>query len=88
MTFTIVGDVLSPRERGRYQGYIGAVFALASIAGPLLGGFFVDNFSWRWVFYINLPIGLAALFVTATVLEPSLPPGRSSGRLPREPAFS
>ncbi len=69
MAMTIVGDVLSPRERGRYQGYIGSVFALASVAGPLLGGFFVDNFSWRWVFYINLPIGLAALFVTATVLD-------------------
>lgn len=69
MAMTIVGDVLSPRERGRYQGYIGSVFALSSIAGPLLGGFFVDNLSWRWVFYINLPIGLAALFVTATVLD-------------------
>jgi len=69
MTFTIVGDVLSPRERGRYQGYIGSVFAVASIAGPLLGGFFVDSLSWRWVFYINIPIGLAALFVTATVLN-------------------
>jgi EmrB/QacA subfamily drug resistance transporter len=69
MAMTIVGDVVSPRERGRYQGYIGAVFALSSIAGPLLGGFFVDNLSWRWVFFINLPIGLAALFVTATVLD-------------------
>jgi EmrB/QacA subfamily drug resistance transporter len=69
MTLTIIGDILSPRERGRYQGYIGAVFAVSSVAGPLLGGFIVDNFSWRWIFYINLPIGLAALFVTAAVLK-------------------
>src|SRR4029079_16751051 len=65
----IIGDILSPRERGRYQGYLGAVFALSSIAGPLVGGFFVDNLSWRWVFYINLPIGLAALIVTSVVLD-------------------
>lgn len=69
MAMTIVGDILSPRERGRYQGYIGSVFAVSSIAGPLLGGFLVDNLSWRWVFYINLPIGLAALVVTSVVLN-------------------
>ncbi|MBI5157586.1 MAG: MFS transporter [Acidimicrobiia bacterium] len=69
MAMTIVGEILSPRERGRYQGYIGSVFALSSIGGPLLGGFFVDNIGWRWVFYINLPIGLTALVVTGFVLN-------------------
>src|SRR3990170_3059376 len=69
MALTIIGDILSPRERGRYQGYMGSVFAVSSVGGPLLGGFFVDNLDWRWVFYINLPIGLLALAATARFLH-------------------
>ncbi|MGI8412430.1 MAG: MDR family MFS transporter [Solirubrobacteraceae bacterium] len=69
MTQTIIGDIVSPRERGRYQGYIGSVFALASVAGPLLGGFFVDSLSWRYIFYINIPLGLFALVVTSRALN-------------------
>jgi EmrB/QacA subfamily drug resistance transporter len=65
----IIGDIVPPRERGRYMGFIGSVFAVASVLGPLLGGFFVDNLSWRWVFYVNLPIGIAAMIVVASRLH-------------------
>jgi EmrB/QacA subfamily drug resistance transporter len=69
LVLAIVGDVVSPRQRGRYQGYFGAVFAVASVLGPLLGGLFTDHLSWRWVFYINIPIGIVALSVVATRLH-------------------
>jgi len=62
----IVGDIVSPRDRGRYVGLFGAVFGVSSIVGPLLGGVFVDNLSWRWIFYINVPIGIIALIVVAS----------------------
>jgi EmrB/QacA subfamily drug resistance transporter len=64
----IVGDVVSARDRGKYQGFFGAVFAVSSIVGPLLGGVFVDHLSWHWVFYVNLPVGAVALFVIIAVL--------------------
>jgi EmrB/QacA subfamily drug resistance transporter len=65
----ITGDVISPRQRGRYMGYFGAVFGVTSVAGPLLGGVLTQDLSWRWVFYVNVPIGIVALFVIASVLH-------------------
>jgi EmrB/QacA subfamily drug resistance transporter len=63
-----VGDVVPPRERGRYQGLFGAVFGFAAVAGPLLGGVIVDNLSWQWIFYVNLPIGAISLVVLSATL--------------------
>ncbi|PZS32471.1 MAG: hypothetical protein DLM58_09720 [Pseudonocardiales bacterium] len=68
LVFAIIGDVISPRQRGRYQGYFSAVFGVSNVIGPLAGGFFVDNLSWRYIFYINLPLGILALIVTNRVL--------------------
>ena len=82
MAFAVIGEVVPPRERGRYTGYMGSVFAVSSVAGPLLGGFFVDSLSWRWVFFVNVPIGIAAFFVTSSVLKlPALGSAGGGGRV-------
>jgi EmrB/QacA subfamily drug resistance transporter len=72
----IIADIVPPRERGRYMGLIGSVFAVASVAGPLLGGFLVDNLSWRWVFYVNLPVGALAVLIVVTRLHLHTPKTR------------
>ncbi|MFE5026391.1 DHA2 family efflux MFS transporter permease subunit [Streptomyces sp. NPDC056656] len=69
LSMAIVGDIVPPRDRGRYQGLFGAVFGATSVLGPLLGGLFTEHLSWRWVFYVNLPIGVVALVVIATTLH-------------------
>jgi EmrB/QacA subfamily drug resistance transporter len=71
LAMAVIALIVSPRERGRYQGYIQAVFTLSSVSGPLIGGLFVDYASWRWVFYVNLPLGVLAVFVIASMLPRS-----------------
>src|SRR4029453_1295283 len=68
-TIAVIGDIIPPRERGRYQGFFGAVFGVSTVIGPLLGGFFVDHLTWRWIFYVNLPIGGLALVVIGAVFH-------------------
>jgi EmrB/QacA subfamily drug resistance transporter len=67
----IIADVVSPRERGRYAGFFGATFGAATVLGPLLGGVIVEYWSWRWIFFVNVPLGIVALFVTSAVLHKS-----------------
>lgn len=69
LSMAVIGDVIPPRERGRYMGFFGAVFGVSSVAGPLLGGWFTDGPGWRWIFWINVPIGVAALVVTSIALK-------------------
>jgi EmrB/QacA subfamily drug resistance transporter len=66
---TVIGDIIPPRQRGKYQGIMGAVFGLTSIAGPLVGGFVTDHWGWRWLFLATLPLGVAALVVIARSLH-------------------
>ena len=76
VALAIVGDLFPPKERGKWQGVTGSAWAFAALVGPLLGGFITDNLSWRWIFYVNVPIGLAAL----AVLMVAMPPLRRDGQ--------
>ena len=78
-TQAIIGDIVPPRERGRYSGLMGSVFGVSTVIGPLIGGFIVDHFSWRWIFYVNLPLGAVAFTVIALVLE--VPGARAHPRI-------
>jgi EmrB/QacA subfamily drug resistance transporter len=77
LAFAIMGDIIAPRERGRYQGYFGSIFAISSILGPLIGGFLVDQASWRWVFYVNIPLGAVGLVIINRILKLDHKPRRS-----------
>ncbi len=86
ISLAIIGDLYTPRERGRYQGLFGAVFGAAAIIGPLLGGWLTDNLSWHWIFLVNLPIGAVTLYIIGRYLpsvhgEPADPRPRLPGRL-------
>ncbi len=69
LVMAVIADIVSPRERGKYMGLFGAVFGVASVIGPLLGGLFTEHLSWRWVFYVNIPLGVAAFLVLGAVLH-------------------
>lgn len=75
-TMAAVGDVIPPRDRGRYQGYFGAVFGVSTVIGPLIGGFFVQHLSWRWIFYVNLPLGILAFIALAWAFPRTVKGGR------------
>ena len=81
-----IADLFSPRERGRYQGYIGAMWATAAVAGPLLGGTLTDAASWRWIFFINLPLGALALVVVVRTMKMPAAGPRALDRLRRRAA--
>jgi EmrB/QacA subfamily drug resistance transporter len=68
VALAVIGDLFTPKERGKYQGLFGAVFGIAFVAGPLIGGFLTENFSWHWIFYVNIPIGIVALIVIQRLL--------------------